>query len=806
MQKVILAACAAILAVSVSAQTRKCTVSGYIRDESSGETLIGAGVAVASAAKATGAVTNDYGYYTLTIPAGRIGLVYSYVGCEDIYKNIDLQKDTVINISLAQTTSLKAATAVARKDAGVQSTYMGAMEIPQEMIQNTPVVLGEPDVIKTIQLMPGVQGGMEGFSGLYVRGGGADENLMMLDGTPLYNVSHLLGLLSVFTPEAVKKVTFYKGSFPARYGGRVSSIVDVRTNDGNAKGFHGSVTAGLLAEKLHFEGPLVNGNTTFSFSARGMHTFLFDRIIKACGSPANYAFYDINAKVTHRFSDDDKIFVAFYTGRDYFRYDKTDKSDSQGYGDDHEPYAQYEEERNKMNLRWGNTLTVLRWNHIFSSKLFSNVSASWNRYNMNLVTKTRDILKSETSNYDKQYRYSYTSGIRDLGVRIDFDYTPVPEHLIKFGGEYVHHVYSPEVERSGNINSMDGITERNDDKNNASPRMYGSEVSAYLEDDMSLGEHLSFNPGVHLSLFVVNGKTYFSPEPRAAVKVSFGKGWAVKAAYSRMSQYVHQLTSGSLSLPTDLWVPITKDIKPVTSDIASVGTYYTGLKGWEFSVEGYWKRLNNVLEYKDGKMSFSSASNWEENVGMGQGRSYGMEVYVQKTFGRTTGTASYTLSKSERIFKDGSINDGRWFPFVYDRRHNVCISLNQKLGKRIDLSAVWTYSSGNWMTVPTRQTVIMSPDGTTMDTVDYIESRNNYRLPPSHRLDFSVNVHKKKRHGERIWNFGMYNAYGAMNPNWVTVDSREVKDPSTGVSTFVPALDKMTFLLFLPSFSYTYKF
>ncbi len=806
MQKVILVACAAILAVSVSAQTRKCTVSGYIRDESSGETLIGAGVAVASAAKATGAVTNDYGYYTLTIPAGRIDLVYSYVGCEDIYKNIDLQKDTVINISLAQTSSLKAATVVARKDAGVQSTYMGAMEIPQEMIQNTPVVLGEPDVIKTIQLMPGVQGGMEGFSGLYVRGGGADENLMMLDGTPLYNVSHLLGLLSVFTPEAVKKVTFYKGSFPARYGGRVSSIVDVRTNDGNAKGFHGSVSAGLLAEKLHFEGPMVNGNTTFSFSARGMHTFLFDRLIKACGSPANYAFYDINAKVTHRFSDYDRLFVAFYTGRDYFRYDDADKSSSRYYGDDYEPYTRYEEERNKMNLRWGNTLTVLRWNHIFSSKLFANVSASWNRYNMNLVTKTRDILQSETSNYDKQYRYSYISGIRDLGARIDFDYTPAPEHLIKFGGEYVHHVYSPEVERSGNINSMDGTTERNDEKNDASPRMYGSEVSAYLEDDMSFGEHLSFNPGVHLSVFVVNGKTYFCPEPRAAVKVSFGKGWAVKAAYSRMSQYVHQLTSGSLSLPTDLWVPITKDIKPVTSDIASVGTYYTGLEGWEFSVEGYWKKLNNVLEYKDGKMSFSSASNWEENVGMGQGRSYGMEVYVQKTFGRTTGTASYTLSKSERVFRDGSINDGRWFPFVYDRRHNFCISLNQKLGKRIDLSAVWTYLSGNWMTVPTRQTVIMSPDGTVLDTVDYIESRNNYRLPPSHRLDFSVNVHKKKRHGERIWNFGMYNAYGAMNPNWVTVDSREVKDPSTGESTFIPALSKKTFLLFLPSFSYTYKF
>lgn len=469
MRKFTLAALTAFFAVSLSAQN-KCTVSGYIRDAATGETLIGAGVmvmvtdaasggktsgissgtkasATTSGAKASGAmsassasgtkseekalatipgtnasaeakakssmanskiigaVTNEFGYYTITIPCGNIDLTYSYVGCADVKQNIDLQRDTVINISLLQAASLKASTIVGRKDAGIQSTYMGAMEIPQEMIKNMPVVLGEPDVIKTIQLMPGVQGGMEGFSGIYVRGGGADENLMMLDGTPLYNVSHLLGLLSVFTPEAVKKVTFYKGSFPARYGGRVSSIVDVRTNDGNAKGFHGSVSAGLLSEKLHFEGPIASENTTWSFSARGMHTFLFDRLIKAFGSPANYAFYDINAKVTHRFSDSDKLFAGFYTGRDYFRYSDSDKSSSRYYGPDYEPYTKYEEENTKMNLKWGNTLASVRWNHVFNSKLFANTSVSWNTYKMNMVTNTRELLKSETENYDKQYRY-----------------------------------------------------------------------------------------------------------------------------------------------------------------------------------------------------------------------------------------------------------------------------------------------------------------------------------------------------------------------------------------------------------------
>lgn len=811
-KKFILAA-AAMIAFAASASSgvpgtgpggapERVTVSGYITDRASGETLIGAGV-VCAAPTAGGAVTNNYGFYTLTLPRGGVDLVYSYVGCSPEYVHIDLVRDTTVNMALSQAETLEAATVVSRKDAGIGSTYMGALEIPQEMIQNMPVVLGEPDVIKTLQMMPGVQPGMEGFSGIYVRGGGADENLMMLDGSPLYNVSHLFGLLSVFTPEAVKKVTFYKGSFPARYGGRVSSIVDVRTNDGNSNGFHGSVSAGLLAEKLHLEGPLGSGNTTFSVSGRGMHTFLFDRLIKALGSPANYAFYDINAKLAHRFSDRDRLYLAFYHGRDYFRFSDEDK----GYGTvktEEGSYQQYSEDQSKVNLKWGNMLAVARWNHVFSSRLFSNASVSWTRYDMDLKTFTRDIVKSDYENYDNSYRYRYSSGIMDFGGRMDFDYTPVPQHLVKFGCEFVHHIYRPETERVREHNE-NGAAVKEDRKGNASPDRYGSEFSAYVEDDMSLGDHFTFNPGMRLSLFHVDGKTYVMPEPRAALKYSFLDGWAAKASYSRMSQYVHQLTSGSLSLPTDLWVPITRDIRPVTSDVVSVGAYYSGLKGWEFSVEGYWKKLRNVLEYKDGKMAFSSASDWEENVEMGEGLSYGVEFYVQKTLGKTTGTVSYTLSKSDRVFKDGTINNGARFPFIYDRRHNFCISLNQKLGRRVELGAVWTYMSGNWMTVPTRQTLIMGPDGEFVQ-VDYIERRNNFKLSPSHRLDFNFSFHKQKRRGERIWNLGMYNAYGALNPNWAVVDSHEVKDPQTGESSYVHAVSKRTFLLFLPSFSYTFKF
>lgn len=319
-----------------------------------------------------------------------------------------------------------------------------------------------------------------------VRGGGADENLMMLDGTPLYNVSHLFGLLSVFTPEAVKKVTFYKGSFPARYGGRVSSIVDVRTNDGNAKGLHGSVSAGLLSEKLHIEGPIGSENTTFSVSGRGMHTFLFDGLIKALGSPANYAFYDLNAKLAHRFSDSDKVFEGFYTGKDYFRMTDTDVHRKEEEGPDSQSYIREETDNSKVNVRWGNTVASMRWNHVFSSRLFSNTSVSWNNYNMDLQTIEEEIVKSPFENYSRMNEYVYKSGIRDLGARIDFDYSPVPTHLVKFGGEYVYHVYSPETERTSSATDING--EKKDVKNihEVSPNLPGNEMSLYVEDDMSL--------------------------------------------------------------------------------------------------------------------------------------------------------------------------------------------------------------------------------------------------------------------------------------------------------------------------------
>jgi len=600
--------------MSAQNQRIKVTVSGHITDKASGETLIGAGVLTEGA----GAATNNYGFYTLTIPQGKhLTLRYSYVGYDDATVTLDLLRDTTINVALKANTEIKEAVVSAQRESGIMATKMSAIEIPMNMIKNTPVLFGEADVLKTIQLMPGVQSGAEGFSGIYVRGGGPDENLLLLDGISLYNAEHMLGLFSIFQPEAVKKVTLYKGSFPARYGGRTSSIIDVRTNDGNLQETHGTIGVGVLCDKFHLEGPIAKGRTAYSISARGMHTFLFDGILRAAKVPANYYFFDMNGKLTHRFSDRDRLFLNAYYGRDIFHFMDEDEYEIAGGSNE---YRKYDD---KTHIRWGNLLTSARWNHVFNGRLFSNATLAFTDYRMRMGYTTSE--KSQDTEYFYKYKFDYGSGIRDLTAKIDFDYTPAPRHIIKFGGEYVNHAYIPEtyttVEKENDKGQM--VTDTTYTNKKEKNRL-GHEMSFYIEDDFTVGGWLTLNPGVHLAMFLTSGRTYWSPEPRMSAKVDFGKGVSVKAAYSRMAQYVHLLSSAQITLPIDLWVPITRNIRPVTADQYSLGLYYNGLLGWEFSVEGYWKDMHNVLEYKDGVSFMASSQSWEDNVVMGDGRAYGV--------------------------------------------------------------------------------------------------------------------------------------------------------------------------------------
>ena len=399
--------------------SRRFTISGYVTDGASSETLIGANVL--DSRQRVGTTTNPFGFYTLTLPEGDAELSFSYLGYETRHSSFPLNQDTVLNIRLNTNNELAEVIILSdKKEAGIQATAMGAHEIPMAQIQHTPAVLGEADILKTIQLMPGVQAGTEGFSGLYVRGGGPDQNLILLDGIPIYNADHLLGVFSIFTPEAVKKVTLFKSSFPARYGGRLSSIVDVRTNDGDMKRYHGALSIGTLTDKIHLEGPIIKDRTSFSLSGRTTHTAFMGKAFSSDGDEFNYYFYDLNAKVNHKFNDRSRLFLSFYHGKDHYHYNF---KESYGTSDCYE---------SKNGLNWGNTIVAGRWNYVFTNKLFSNTTVAFNSYRMILKGKAKEEnIYSPSHSYFYQYDSEYRSGIRDWSFRTDFDYTPIPSHHIK---------------------------------------------------------------------------------------------------------------------------------------------------------------------------------------------------------------------------------------------------------------------------------------------------------------------------------------------------------------------------------------
>lgn len=801
--------------------SRKFTISGYVTDGTSSETLIGANIF--ESRRSTGTATNPFGFYTLTLPEGETELSFSYLGYESRHSHFELTKDTLLNIRLNSNNQLAEVVVLSdKREAGIESTAMGAHEIPMAQIKNTPSILGEADLLKTIQLMPGVQAGMEGFAGMYVRGGGPDQNLVLLDGIPVYNADHLLGVFSIFTPEAIKNTTLFKSSFPARYGGRLSSIVDVRTNDGDMHRYHGTLSIGLLTDKLHLEGPIWKGRTSFSLSARAIPTVFFKNLIvdkdEDYADKYNYYFYDINAKVNHKFSDRSRVFLGFYNGKDHYHFDS---SDSNTYINSPSNKTAY---RDKSNLNWGNTIGYARWNYVFNNRLFSNTTVSYNRYRMSLNQDMEDTDIYQDKVYNRyQYFSEFSSGIRDWSLRMDFDYTPMPQHHIKFGAEYIHHTFLPGVSTSKMQDIEQGVIQEDTVYNTSSSReMRGQEVSLYAEDNFNLNSRLSVNAGVRASLFHTQGKSYFSVQPRLSARYDIGRGFSAKASYTRMAQYVHLLSSTPFSMPTDLWVPITKNIRPMHANQYSLGGYYTGLAGWEFSIEGYYKKMNNILEYQDGVTFFGTSTNWEEKVDMGEGRSMGLELMAQKTLGKTTGWIAYTLSKTDHRFKDGSINQGKWFPYKYDRRHSISLSLNHKFSERIDVGASWIFNTGGCITVPERQTIIIKPDGSVEET-GYISQRNNYRLPVNHRLNLGINFNKKTKHGMRTWNISIYNAYNAMNPNLVYSERKENREyiyndyyegnyqgnggrPTAAKTTEKTVIKKLTILPCIPSITYTYRF
>jgi outer membrane cobalamin receptor len=734
-----------------------------------------------------GSQTNEYGFYSLTMAEGEATLLYSYIGYKSNKVELFLDKKKELHIKLHPNAELDEVVVYGNKsEAGFNAVQMNALDIPLSIVKKTPSLFGEADVMKSIQLMPGVQGGTEGGAGLYVRGGGVDENLILLDGVPLYSVDHLFGFFSVFNPEVVKKIMLFKGSFPARFSGRLSSVIDVRTNDGDMQNYHGTIGIGLLSGKLHFEGPIVKDRTSFNISARRSYLDLLAKPVMPSDGKFTYYFYDYNAKVNHRFNNKSRLLVSLYHGKD-----KIGSGSNENFDD---YFSKYD-----LNMKWGNFLAATKFNYQLTPNIFTNTTLSYTHYDFNVNSTYFD--KSISNMYENNYKSDYSSGIKDLALSVDFDYHFSPRHHFRFGGAYKMHRFNPEVQTSKidyteNNTSVDTLY-----SSMADSRIKAKEANVYLEDNISIGNNLDMNLGVHLSLFNVSSKTYTSFQPRISTRYALTDNIALKASYTKMSQYIHLLSSYMISMPTDLWVPTTSHIKPMKADQYSVGGYYSGLRGWELSMEAYYKVMRNVLEYKDGAFFTGSSQNWESKVEMGKGRSMGIEFMAQKTTGKATGWVAYTLAKSDRKFALDGINNGNHFPFKYDRRHHLNAVLNYELSDKIDISSSWEFYTGGTTTLAEEKTLIIYPNDNHVSEANYIEERNNYRMPNSHHLNVGINFNKKTKHGMRTWNVSIYNVYNAMNPTFIF---KSTENGTAGQNRTI--LKKVTILPIIPSVSYIYKF
>ena len=781
------------------ALAQKRTISGYVMDAASKETLIGATVIDKTSGK--GCATNSYGFYTLTLDQGQVDLQVSYVGYTQQSRSLDLKENLSLNFMLETNTTLEEVVVEGtRATVSARSPQMSVVELPVQQIKSIPTLFGEADVLKAIQLLPGVQNGSEGSAGMYVRGGGPDENLLLLDGVPVYNVNHMMGFFSVFNPDALKNVTLYKGSFPAHFGGRLSSVVDIRMKEGDMQQYHGNVSVGLISSKLNFEGPIVKDKLSFNLSFRRTYSDLLMKpalwIARHAEKDmsklkAGYYFYDFNGKLNWKISDKDRLYLSFYSGDDaiYFgvkyrdyAYDNVQYTDNMG-----------------LNWKWGNKVSALRWNHVMSQQLFMDASVNYTQYRHNLGMEIKE--EANYPNYNtlvfNEYNMAYKSGINDLTAKVDFDYTPLPNHEIRFGGSYTYHQFRPEVQ---SLKITDG--DFNVDTIVGSSNVFAHETALYAEDNMTLGDIFRVNAGVHYSTFTVEGKTYQSVQPRLSTSVMLASNLSLKAGYAYMTQYVHLLSNSSLSLPTDLWVPVTKNIVPMNAHQWSLGAFYELPRLFDISVEGYYKQMDNLLEYKDGASFFGSSDTWENKVSMGKGWAYGVELLVQRSFGKTTGWVGYTWAHAKRQFdREGMmINNGNVFPAKYDRRHDISITVQHKFSDRFDLSGTWVFSSGNCGTLGT-QIYEGLPD---WDYIPYIQAleRNNFRMGNYHRLDISMNFHKQKKHGIRTWNLSVYNAYNHNNP--FLVYTSYGFDENTGQEKKV--LMQASLFPIIPSVSYSFKF
>lgn len=761
---------------------QKFTISGSVTDAKTGEDLMGVNIYLKSDNE-KGTTSNYYGFYSLTLKEAKYILVYNFLGYQSKEIEVDLQENKKINIRLVPSDEALEQVVISTKNKkrNVKTTSMGTHRLQVKAVENLPVLLGERDIVKIIQLLPGVKPAGEGQSGFYVRGGNIDENLILLDQAPVYNASHLMGFFSVFNSDALRDAKIYKGHIPARYGSRLSSVLEVRMKEGNDQEFHGQGGIGLISSRLTLEGPIVKNKSSFVVSARRTYA---DLLMKALTSDPDIDntklyFYDLNLKANYRFNDNNRIFLSGYFGRDVFGFEESDES---------------------AGFNWGNATGTLRFNHIFNSRLFSNTSLIFSDYN---------YLISVEENRNNSY-FRLGAGIRDISLKNKFNYYLNDKNKINFGFDIVHHRLRPSLfETSEDIEDLDALI---------LPDRNALESAIYMSNEQQINKKIKLYYGLRLTNFMHFGpgefekydadgnvlssknykssdvvKSFFGWAPRLSMSYALNKDASVKASFAKTYQYLHLMTSSTSSNPTDVWMPSGLNIPEQVSYQGSAGYFKNFNDGlYEFSVEAYYRTMQNVVDYKTGTR-ITLNPKVEKYLIYGQDKAYGLEFLLRKKQGKLTGWVSYTLSRSLKQFD--AINNGSWFSAKQDRIHDVSVVANYKISPRTEFSGVWVYYTGNAVTFPSGFYQI--------DNIEYpyYTERNGGRMPNYHRLDLSLTIHNKPEKKFRTsWNFSVYNAYGQMNPYMIYFRNEHNNNGSELKAK------QVTLFKWVPSISYNFKF
>lgn len=772
---ILLVGYAGLLPFNACAQARY-TISGTIKDAQTGESLIGATV-LAPGLKQSGVVTNDYGFYSLTLPAGTYTLQISYVGYKTQGIRLNLNKNMIINQGLSAESELKevVVSAGSRASENISSPQMGVNKLDVEEINAVPVLLGEKDILKTIQLLPGVKSTGDANTGYYVRGGAADQNLILLDGAQVYNATHLFGFFSIFNSDAIKDVSLYKGGMPAAYGGRLSSVLDIKMDEGNNNSYGVEGGIGLISSRIKAEGPIVKGKSSFMISARRTYADIF---LKLSGdsslSGSSLYFYDLNAKLNYHLNDKNTLYFSSYYGKDDIAL------------------------KDNFGTNWGNTALSFRWNHIYSSRLFANTSLLYSSYQYGI------------NNYSDNNIFNISARLKDYSLKQDFTWFTSNNNKFNFGLDITHHNIAP-----GNITSSPTAIYNSTKIENR----YSYETAAYLADELKIGNRINLVYGLRLNLYSLMGpgvfktydadgntidsisyhsgalvKQYFNAEPRITANYTLSDDASVKVSYNHNTQNIHLLSNSTTSLPTDLYMMSSNNIKPGIADQVALGYYRNlthGSNVFEFSAETYYKWLQNQIDYKNNAQLLAN-ENVESQLIYGVGRAYGIELYLKKKYGRLNGWIGYTLSRVEDKFK--GVNHDAYFPARQDRTHDISVVGIYKLTGRLTLSSVFVYGTGNAITFPDGKYMVNGI------TTYYYSGRNQYRLPSDNRLDIGLTLAgKQHKRFESGWTFSIYNVYNHKNPYSITF-----KD-SNGTPPRTQAVETSLFGI-IPSVTWNFKF